>query len=66
MAFFETEFGLDANETVALLGAHTLGRAQSSNSGFNGPWITGETTLFNNQYYKVKTKFFLSKLHSRS
>jgi len=52
MSFFASEFGFDDNETVALMGAHTLGRASSENSGFNGPWITGETQWFNNEYYK--------------
>jgi hypothetical protein len=32
--FFAREFGFSANETAALLGAHTLGRALPSNSGF--------------------------------
>ena len=53
MEFFQGEFGFDANETVALLGAHTLGRASSANSGFNGAWISGQTSQFNNEYYKV-------------
>ena len=53
MSFFATEFGFDDNETVALLGAHTLGRASSDNSGFSGTWINGEATFFNNEYYKV-------------
>jgi len=52
MSFFATEFGFDANETVALLGAHTLGKASSENSGFSGPWISDETDYFNNEYYK--------------
>ena len=51
--FFATEFGFDANETVALLGAHTLGKASQDNSGFRGPWVNGETMYFNNEYYKV-------------
>jgi hypothetical protein len=53
MDYFETEFGFTANETVALMGAHTLGRARTDNSGFNGAWITGATSLFNNNFYKV-------------
>ena len=53
MSFFATEFGFDANETVALMGAHTLGKASSDNSGFSGPWISGGTQFFNNEYYKV-------------
>merc|ERR1711915_1118620 len=52
MSFFANEFGFDDNETVALLGAHTLGRASSDNSGFSGVWINGEANFFNNEYYK--------------
>jgi len=52
MSFFAGEFGFDDNETVALLGAHTLGRASSDNSGFSGTWINGEANFFNNEYYK--------------
>ena len=54
MSFFANEFGFDNNETVALLGAHTLGRASSENSGFSGTWIVGQANFFNNEYYKVK------------
>merc|ERR1740128_1271050 len=52
MSFFATEFGFDSNETVALMGAHTLGRASTSNSGFQGTWIANEADLFNNEFYK--------------
>jgi len=51
-SFFSGEFGFDVNETAALLGAHTLGRAATENSGFNGVWISGESSKFNNEYYK--------------
>ena len=53
MNFFAKEFGFDANETVALMGAHTLGGADPANSGFTGIWITDEALFFNNEYYKV-------------
>merc|ERR1712013_849355 len=52
VTFFANEVGFDENETVALLGAHTLGRASSDNSGFSGTWIVGEANFFNNEYYK--------------
>jgi len=52
ITFFANEFGFDENETVALLGAHTLGRASTDNSGFSGTWIVGEANFFNNEYYK--------------
>ena len=43
-------FGFTANEAVAILGAHTLGRATPSNSGFQGPWVPRDNTL-DNAYY---------------
>merc|ERR1712002_494573 len=63
MSFFANEFGLDDNETVALLGAHTLGRASSENSGFSGTWIVGEANFFNNEYYKKLVDSSLSWRH---
>ena len=33
------------------MGAHTIGNAEIFNSGFHGPWVSGEATMFNNQYY---------------
>ena len=53
MDFFATEFGFTADEVVALMGAHTLGGAESFNSGFKGSWVQGETSLFNNNYYSI-------------
>ena len=35
---FVTQMGLTFDDAVALLGAHTLGRAQRGNSGYEGPW----------------------------
>lgn len=55
MDFFQEEFGFDANETVALMGAHTLGAANPDNSGFNGVWVEGEPQYFNNEYYQVRS-----------
>jgi len=63
MSFFATEFGFDNNETVALLGAHTLGRASSENSGFSGTWIVGQANFFNNEYYKKLVDSNLSWRH---
>ncbi|XP_066913496.1 putative ascorbate peroxidase [Clytia hemisphaerica] len=37
--FFNKTFGLNLRETVALMGAHSLGRLRTKNSGFEGPWI---------------------------
>ena len=40
-------FGFDADETVALMGAHTIGRALPENSGYEGQngWVTDMFTL---------------------
>jgi hypothetical protein len=45
--FMNNHFGFDMNETVALLGAHTLGRALPENSGYEGQngWVTDIFTL---------------------
>ena len=66
MAFFSTEFGFAPREVTALMGVHTIGKADIYNSGFHGPWVSDEQSLFNNQYYinmadsnldwRVKTK----------
>ena len=34
MSYFSENFGFSANETVALMGVHTMGRAATNNSGF--------------------------------
>ncbi len=46
-------FSLSKREVAALLGAHTLGKADTANSGYGGPWVAGETRVFDNQYYKL-------------
>jgi hypothetical protein len=56
MKFFADEFGFSPNETVALMGAHTLGSAIPHNSGFkarrhpvnfdNDPFILVTSFLF--------------------
>merc|ERR1719369_1686048 len=39
-------------ETIALMGAHTLGRMNPNVSGFKYFWTRGESNYFNNRYYK--------------
>ena len=51
MDYFSAEFGFNPLEVTALMGAHTLGQANIFNSGYNGPWVSGETSMFNNKYY---------------
>ncbi|KAG0254972.1 heme peroxidase [Mortierella polycephala] len=42
--------GFNDQETVALLGAHALGRCHRDRSGFEGPW-TPSPTVFTNTFY---------------
>ena len=53
MTFFLDNFGLSTRETVALMGAHTIGQLKQENSGFIGPhgWTSGNGRL-DNGYYK--------------
>eukprot|EP00543_Licmophora_paradoxa_P004946 CAMPEP_0202441846 /NCGR_PEP_ID=MMETSP1360-20130828/1354_1 /ASSEMBLY_ACC=CAM_ASM_000848 /TAXON_ID=515479 /ORGANISM="Licmophora paradoxa, Strain CCMP2313" /LENGTH=650 /DNA_ID=CAMNT_0049057019 /DNA_START=102 /DNA_END=2054 /DNA_ORIENTATION=- len=50
--FFEEEFGFNMNQTVALMGAHTLGELSRQNSGVDGPngWLLNNRVL-DNEYY---------------
>ena len=52
LSYFSNVFGLTTDETVAVMGAHTLGTARRTNSGFNGTggWV-GNINLLNNAYY---------------
>eukprot|EP00873_Tetraselmis_striata_P007447 jgi/Tetstr1/427711/TSEL_017836.t1 len=49
-AFFDDKFGFTQEDTVALMGAHTLGRCSKENSGFEGPW-TRRPHRLDNEYY---------------
>ena len=51
MAFFSSEFNYTEREVTALMGAHTLGRADIFISGFNGVWVNNEQQYFNNKYF---------------
>jgi len=51
MTYFNTTFGFSPLEVTALMGAHTMGNAEITNSGYNGPWVSGEFLYFNNKYY---------------
>merc|ERR1719316_309227 len=49
--FMEVQFGLSARETVALMGAHTMGRFHQKQSAHKYVWTT-DFQAFNNQYYR--------------
>jgi len=48
--FFKDHFGFTKQESAVLIGAHTVGRAHKSGSGFEGKW-THDTFAFNNQFF---------------
>lgn len=50
--FFSSNFGFNAQQTVALMGAHSIGTLSQENSGFTGPngWDQDNRSL-NNRYY---------------
>ncbi len=50
--FFANDFGFSGRETVAIMGAHTLGRLHYPISLFRYIWTTRGTSTFNNHYYK--------------
>jgi len=56
--FFNEEFGFTGRETVAIMGAHTLGRMRPQHSLLKYVWTTRAGNTFNNAYYKnfVKEK----------
>jgi hypothetical protein len=49
--FFVDSFGMDQGEAVAIMGAHTLGRARADVSGFRGKWVRNENAL-DNAYFR--------------
>lgn len=50
-SFFNTAFGMTTSQAVAIMGAHTLGRARPTNSGFDGRWDASPAAL-DNAYYR--------------
>ena len=52
LSYFLTTFNFNTDETVAIMGAHTLGTAHRENSGFNGTvgWV-GNPNALDNAYY---------------
>jgi len=61
--FFEGAFGLTLRESVAIMGAHSLGRMRTVNSGYEGAWVRGaeDPNILDNKYYDevVNAPWFL-------
>jgi len=53
-AFFEEHFGFSPRETTVIMGAHTLGRAQLGNSGFQNFWTPNAFELGNDYYVALE------------
>jgi hypothetical protein len=47
---FGGRFGMTVVETIAILGAHSVGRCEAANSGIDGGWTRMQST-FSNDYY---------------
>lgn len=47
---FAERMGFTQTDITALMGAHTLGRADSKDSGYDGTWVRSSAT-FDNSYY---------------
>ena len=68
--FFNQTFGLNLRETVALMGAHSLGRLRTKNSGFEGPWIAeavqknGANILDSRYYLEIVAVHWFLKVKS--
>ena len=48
---FGDQMNMTVRQVVAILGAHTLGAAAITRSGFRGPWVP-QATVFNNDFYR--------------
>jgi len=53
LGFFRDNFGFNARETVAIMGAHTMGRFHHPLSLFRYVWVQQSGMMFNNQYYRL-------------
>lgn len=68
-AIFE-RMGFNDQEMVALIGAHSLGRAHSDRSGYDGPWDFSPTVM-TNEFFRLlleekwNWKKVRSKRHTR-
>jgi len=46
---------LALTQVVALMGAHSLGKASRQNSGYQGEWTAGEPHLLSERLFKFKS-----------
>jgi len=53
--FFKDNFNFSGQETVAIMGAHTMGRFNYGTSLFRYVWTSRGWDFFNNDYYKMIT-----------
>ena len=62
--YFGKQFGFNLQESVAIMGAHSLGRMRTANSGHEGPWVPGGPDQLDNDYYKqvVNVPWFLKTM----
>lgn len=54
--FMTQDFGLTTDQTVAIMGAHTVGQCLQENSGYRGHWLIDPTdmaTTFDNMFYQI-------------
>mmetsp|Transcript_36227 Transcript_36227/g.79173 ORF Transcript_36227/g.79173 Transcript_36227/m.79173 type:complete len:586 (-) Transcript_36227:259-2016(-) len=51
--FFQEWFGFSRRETVAILGAHSLGSLHGITNLFKYDWKRSQTHLLNNHYYRI-------------
>ncbi|CAB9499420.1 Desert hedgehog protein [Seminavis robusta] len=52
LSYFSSNFGFSENDAAIILGAHTLGGADTGNSGFTGDW-TDTPDTFDSEYYET-------------
>eukprot|EP00929_Paragymnodinium_shiwhaense_P093290 TRINITY_DN5343_c0_g1_i10.p1 TRINITY_DN5343_c0_g1~~TRINITY_DN5343_c0_g1_i10.p1 ORF type:complete len:402 (+),score=65.26 TRINITY_DN5343_c0_g1_i10:141-1208(+) len=50
--FMKEEFGFNGRETVAVMGAHTIGTYHVNHTGFKYVWTPRSERSFNNEYYR--------------
>lgn len=52
LMYFRDNMNMSTRETVAIIGAHSLGTTRLQNSGFRGPWAP-PTNRFDNGFYRI-------------